>query len=42
MCFGINVGGTHRDAVLLSGDKIVETCKVLTTSVSVVLVENQS
>lgn len=32
MRIGIDVGGTHTDAALLSGDKVVETCKALTTS----------
>ncbi len=32
MRIGIDVGGTHTDAVLLSGDSVVETCKVLTSA----------
>ncbi len=32
MRIGIDVGGTHTDAALLSGNQVVETCKVLTTS----------
>lgn len=32
MRIGIDVGGTHTDAVLLSGDRVVETCKVLTSA----------
>jgi len=32
MRIGIDVGGTHTDAVLLDGDDVVETCKVLTSA----------
>lgn len=32
MRIGIDVGGTHTDAVLLNGDLVVETCKVLTSA----------
>lgn len=32
MRIGIDVGGTHTDAVLLSGDDVLATCKVLTSA----------